>query len=279
MSTQRVNRKEFRRVRPEGGAKEKAQGADNEIRVTAQRGQRNYISYAIAVLNGEEGKEKQDTIKISGMGAAIFNAVNIAEIVKRRVKGLHQTTVIDSETVKDSYEGIETKEKLDVERKVATILITLSTKPLDTKAVGYQAPLPEDQVTEQEERKPSERRPRGSGRGGRGGRGSARGGRGSARGGRGGAAKKDEKEAKETKKTDEKKTERGGRGSARGGRGSGRGGRTGGRGGADKPAKTAKPDYQKLGDEYEDKLDRQKGDGKSKQAPKSQSKPKSVRTN
>lgn len=268
MST-RVDRKEFRRIRPEGAA-ERAQTAENEIRVTAQRGQRNYISYAISILTGAEGKEKQETIKISGMGAAIYNAVNITEIVKRRVAGLHQITEISSETVKDSYEGIESKKKLDVERKVATILITLSTKALDTKALGYQAPLPADQVTEQEERTPTERRRRPASAG-RGGRGSGRGGRGSGRGGRGGrtAEKKDDK--KEEKK---ESTGRGGRGSSRGGRG----GRGSGRGGADKP-KTAKPDYQKMGDDYEDKLDRQKGEGHHKTAPKGQVKPKSVRTN
>lgn len=263
MSTQRVDRKEFRRVRGDAAEKPKSQGADNEIRVTAQRGQRNYISYAIAILTGADDKPKSDSIKISGMGAAIFNAVNIAEIVKRRVKGLYQITEISSETVKDSYEGVENKDKkMDIERKVATILITLSTKALDKKALGYQDPLPEDQVTEQEDRDPAERRPRGSGRGGRGGRGSARGGR----GGRGGAAKKDVK--KDEKKT-EKTAERGGRGSGRGGRG--------GRGGSDKP-KTVKPDYQKLGDDFEDKLDRQKGDGHNKSAPSHQGKPKSVRT-
>ena len=275
MSTQRVDRKEFRRVRPEG-TKERAPGADNEIRVTAQRGQRSYISYAIAVLTGEEGKTKQDTIKISGMGAAIFNAVNIAEIVKRRVKGLHQITTIDSEVVKDSYEGIESKKQLDVERKVATILITLSTKALDTKALGYQAPLPESMVSEQEERAPAERRPRGSGRGGRGSARGGRGGRGSARGGRGGAAsdKKDVKKA-DGKKTEEKKTERGGRGS---GRGAARGSARGAGRGAGRTAKPAKDKFEEAGDAFEDKLDRQKGDGKNKPAPKAQSKPKSVRT-
>lgn len=287
MSTQRVDRKEFRRVRAEGAPKEKGQGPENLIRVTAQRGQRSYISYAIALLNGEEGKAKQDTIKVSGMGAAIFNAVNIAEIVKRRVKGLHQITEISSETVKDSYEGIESKKTMDVERKVATVLITLSTKALDKKNIGYQAPLPEDQVTEQEERAPAERRERRTG--GRGsGRGSARGGRGSARGsGRGGRTS--EKKDGDKKKDGEKKaattttTSRGGRGSARGtgGRGSGRGGAAPAEKKADKPKetkpKTAKPDYDKLGADAEDKLDRQKGDGHNKAKPSGQAKPKSVR--
>ena len=225
MATSHVDLRKYRRVRAEeedGAAREKRrearEGPEDHVRVTAQRGQRAYISYAIALLTGAEGKTQQDTIKISGMGAAISSAVNVAELVKRRVKGLHQITHIDSEVVKDSYESIETKEKLEVERSVPTVLITLSTKALDTKALGYQAPLPDSMVSEQEERAPAERRS-GSGRdhgrsggssrgrGGRGGRGTASGGRGGGASSRGGG--------------------RGGRGgdSGRGGRGSARGGR------------------------------------------------------
>ncbi|KAH9577498.1 DNA/RNA-binding protein Alba-like [Trypanosoma melophagium] len=184
------SRDEYRRVRKAEGEKEKGQGPENEIRVTAKHGQRSYIAYAIALLRGEDGKAQYDTVKISAMGAAIHNAVNIAEIVKRRVAGLHQTTDISSEVIRDEYEPVdEKKERLEVERKVSTILITLSLKPLDKHHVGYQPPLPEDEVKEQEEREPGEstagglgRRPRNAARGG-GSRGSGGAGRGSSRGG------------------------------------------------------------------------------------------------
>ncbi|AAZ10795.1 hypothetical protein, conserved [Trypanosoma brucei gambiense DAL972] len=171
-------RDEYRRVRKNEGAKEKGQGAENEIRVTARPGSRGYITYALALLRGEEGKPKYDSVKISAMGAAIRSAVGVAEVLKRRVAGLHQTTEISSEVIHDEYEGIgEKKDKMEVERKVSTILITLSLKPLDVNHIGYQAPLPESEVKEEEERDPVERR-----RGGRGGRGAGRGG---SRGGRG----------------------------------------------------------------------------------------------
>jgi DNA-binding protein len=207
---------------------------ENEIKVKAGGRQNATITYAIALLNGEDGKAKQDTIKITGMGAAIYNAVNVAEILKRRVKGLHQTTDISSQVVKDSYEAVEAgKDGLEVERKVSVITVTLSTKQLDTKHIGYQAPLSEDQVTEQEDRKPGEtiRRDR---RGGRGGEGSGRGGRGSGRGrgdGERGAFRGGERGSG---RGGERGSGRGGeRGSGRGGeRGSGRGGERGsGRGG------------------------------------------------
>jgi DNA-binding protein len=146
----RPNRKDFRRVRAEDDGKN---AADNEIRVIAARGQRNYISYAIDLLQGTNEKAKHDKITITGMGAAMHNAVNIAEVVKRRVAGLHQITDISSQTVTDTYEAIEAgKDSMTVERKVSIITITLSVKPLDTANPGYQAPLPADQVTEQEDR-------------------------------------------------------------------------------------------------------------------------------
>lgn len=180
-------REEYRRVRKADGEKEKGQGPENEIRVTAKHGQRSYITYAIALLRGEDGKTKHDTIKISAMGAAIHNAVNIAEIVKHRVVGLHQTTDISSEVIHDEYEAVDgKKDNLEVERKVSTILITLSLKPLDKSHVGYQPPLPAEEVKEQEERQPAD--PAGGSRG-RGGRSGGRGGSGgNTSGGRGGGA-------------------------------------------------------------------------------------------
>ena len=92
------SRRDYRRVRKEPEEKERGKGPENEVRITASRSQRMYISYAIDILTGGEGKTKHDSVILSGMGAAVYNAVNIAEILKRRVKGLHQTTEILSQT-------------------------------------------------------------------------------------------------------------------------------------------------------------------------------------
>ena len=171
----RPNKKDFRRVREakvEGA--EKPASKENEVRVVASRGQRMYIKYAIEIFSGTEGKTKCDSIVLSGMGNAVYNVVNVVEILKRRIKGLHQTTEISSETMVDKYEAVEEgKEGMEQERKVSVISVVLSTTPLDTNHPGYQAPLPESEVSEQEERtdEPRERRPRKEGgRGGRGGR-------------------------------------------------------------------------------------------------------------
>ncbi|KAK7196826.1 Alba [Novymonas esmeraldas] len=203
----RPSREEFRRVRENREARERPEGAENEVRVTATHGQHSYISYAIAVLNGEDGKTRNDTVKISGMGGAIYNAVNIAEIVKHRIAGLHQITELGSELVRDEYEPIDRSVNPDnvvVERKVSTILITLSRDQLDRSNPGYQEPIPESEVTEQEKRDPNMGRRggrgggRGAGRGGsRGGRGGSRGGRGGGRGGRGGFDRRDDRDDRE----------------------------------------------------------------------------------
>lgn len=71
-----------------------------------------------------------------------------AEIVKRRVKGLHQHTSLGS---LDILEGKLTEVDADEAdkpgmRHVSIINITLSSEPLDESLPGYQAPLPDNMV-------------------------------------------------------------------------------------------------------------------------------------
>ena len=76
---------------------------ENEIRITAQGKMRNYISYATNLLNHPENKE----IILKAMGRAISRTVTIAEIIKRRIVGLHQITRIDSTDITDIWEPLE----------------------------------------------------------------------------------------------------------------------------------------------------------------------------
>jgi hypothetical protein len=125
------------------------------------------------------------------MGKAINKTVGIAEILKRRVEGLHQNTATSSVEILDIWEpkeettGLERVEKI---RQVSVITITLSTEGLDTKSAGYQAPLSKEEFSKSvldetavvgdggggggEE---GERKPRRNGQGGRRGRGRGRG--------------------------------------------------------------------------------------------------------
>jgi len=118
-------------------------------------------------------------IILKAMGRAINKTVTIAEIIKRRISGLHQITQIDSTDITDVWEPLEEGlDRLETTRHVSSIQITLSPNMLDMTHPGYQSPLPGDQLKQiSTDVLEQPRRPRGGGRGGRGGfRGRGRGG-------------------------------------------------------------------------------------------------------
>ncbi|KAJ0788609.1 putative DNA/RNA-binding protein Alba [Helianthus annuus] len=81
------------------------------------------------------------------MGIAIDKTVTIVELIKRRIVGLHQITSIGSTDITDTWEALE--EGLlpqETTRHVSMITITLSKAELNTPSIGYQPPLPDDQV-------------------------------------------------------------------------------------------------------------------------------------
>lgn len=128
--------------------KEHATLDETEIRITGTGRIQTYISYAGKLFT----RESKQFCTLKATGTALGKAVIAAEIMKRRFKGLHQITKVGSTEVVDTY--LPKEEGLDVvehPRSISFIEITLSKDPLDTRAVGYQAPLPEDQVEEKAE--------------------------------------------------------------------------------------------------------------------------------
>ncbi|XP_020582008.1 uncharacterized protein LOC110025722 [Phalaenopsis equestris] len=144
----------------------------NEIRITTQGRMRSYITYASSLLQ-EEGSNE---IVFRAMGRAINKTVMIVELVKRRIPGLHQITSTGSADITDTWEPLEEGLlPLETTRHVSMISITLSKVELDKSSVGYQSPLPEDQVKPNSEFDyEGEGSPHGRGRG-RGGHGVGRG--------------------------------------------------------------------------------------------------------
>ncbi|PHU21016.1 hypothetical protein BC332_12167 [Capsicum chinense] len=115
----------------------------NEIRITSQGRMRSYITYAMTLLQEKES----DEIVFKAMGRAINKTVTIVELIKRRIVGLHQVTSITSTDITDTWEPLEEGLlPLETTRHVSMITISLSKKELDKNAVGYQPPLPADQV-------------------------------------------------------------------------------------------------------------------------------------
>ncbi|KAG8485323.1 hypothetical protein CXB51_021225 [Gossypium anomalum] len=110
---------------------------DNEIRITSQGAIRNYINYAIALLQEKQAKE----IVLKAMGQAISKTVAIAEIIKKRVPQLHQDTAISSLSITDVWNPIEEGlVPVEMTRHVSMLSITLSTGELNKNSAGYQAP-------------------------------------------------------------------------------------------------------------------------------------------
>lgn len=128
-------------------------------------------------------------IVFTASGKGVSKAISCAEIVKRRVKGLHQLTRLLYATVVEVWEPLEPAAGLDgltVSRNVPAVWILLSREPLDRSQPGYQAPGRYDTLWAQSasreegggltEQRPGHKRKRGGGGGGGGrrGRGSGR---------------------------------------------------------------------------------------------------------
>lgn len=115
----------------------------NEVKVTGGvRSRAKQANYAVGLLNGtgRDGK-KHEIITLNGMGGAIGNCVAIAEIIKRRVRNVHQTTSLSHQIAHDVYEGSETGKIFEFDREIPSVVITLATRTLDRKHEGYQAPI------------------------------------------------------------------------------------------------------------------------------------------
>merc|ERR1719261_1671328 len=135
---------------------------ENEIRVTAVGSVSAYVSRATKVY----GELAQSKVEISATGNALTKAVTLAEVCKRRFKGLHQITDLGSQEIVDEYEPKEEGlDKVTETRNIPYISITLSKEPLDTSDKGYQAPIDESLVKEIDAEDIGKPRGRGRGRG------------------------------------------------------------------------------------------------------------------
>ena len=83
------------------------------------------------------------------MSNAAESAVKLGELIKHRVKGLHQINKITYNTIYDEYEPLEEGlDHLKFTRTVSMIEIKLSKEPLDANDIGYQALIYESEVLE-----------------------------------------------------------------------------------------------------------------------------------
>lgn len=81
------------------------------------------------------------------MSNAVESAVKLAELIKHRIKGLHQLNRISHITIVDEYEPLEEGlDQLKFTRIVTMLEIVLSKKNLDSTDVGYQEPIDDSEV-------------------------------------------------------------------------------------------------------------------------------------
>jgi DNA-binding protein len=109
----------------------------NEIRVRKGVGIGRYLKRAWELLSAPEGSD--ETIVIKGVSNAVQSAVNLAELVKHRVKNLHQINKISNITIVDEYEPLfEGLDHLKFSRVVTMLQITLTkSENVDKTDVGY----------------------------------------------------------------------------------------------------------------------------------------------
>ena len=100
--------------------------ASTEVTISAGQGLSRQISEVARLL------ETHKEATISAINLAIPSAVNLVELVKHKIKGLHQV---------NKFERVPDSNK-------TRVVIKLSLKALDSSEKGYQAPIPDSQVTE-----------------------------------------------------------------------------------------------------------------------------------
>lgn len=124
---------------------EHSPASKNEIYITNDGRPNKFFGYGAEFLL----QNQDQNLRIKATGKAISKAFLVAELIRKRIKGLHQQTVVDTTDSISKYEPLE--EGLDVvsiAKKLSVIEITLSFKVLDQNHYGYQAPLNESQVRE-----------------------------------------------------------------------------------------------------------------------------------
>ena len=116
----------------------------NEIRVKRGVGIGRYLKRAHELLNatpgpnGEKPVGQSDHIVIKGVSNAVESAVKLAELIKHRIKGLHQLNKISHITIVDEYEPLEEGlDHLKFTRIVTMLEITLSKEARNVNDVGY----------------------------------------------------------------------------------------------------------------------------------------------
>ena len=96
------------------------------------------MAYAFRIL---KHSDQHSSVTIRASNQAISKAMQIVELIKRKIGNLHQINRIQTIQIVDRYEStVEGLEPQEITRNVTAYDCILSKKPLDTSDIGYQAP-------------------------------------------------------------------------------------------------------------------------------------------
>ncbi|KAL6478728.1 hypothetical protein MHYP_G00121610 [Metynnis hypsauchen] len=126
-----------------------------EMRVKEGSKIRNLMGFAMARMQSEPGDSGQAGLRqvvFTGSGRAVTKTITCAEIMKRKVGGLHQLTKLRYKGVQEVWESQEGGDaEMTVHRTVPSISILLSKDPLDPLEPGYQPPETQSALWEERE--------------------------------------------------------------------------------------------------------------------------------
>nr|XP_055031058.1 ribonuclease P protein subunit p25b [Misgurnus anguillicaudatus] len=105
---------------------------------------RNLMGFAMTRMQDEArdgGQTGLRRVVFSGSGRAVTKTITCAEIMKRKIGGLHQMTKLQYKSVREVWESQEGGDsEMTVHRTLPSISILLSKDPLDPLEPGYQPP-------------------------------------------------------------------------------------------------------------------------------------------
>ncbi|KAL8602879.1 hypothetical protein ACOMHN_026839 [Nucella lapillus] len=108
-----------------------------QMRITQGSKIRNVMGFAMKKMGDKEVRQ----IAWNGSGLSVTKTITCAEIMKRRLKNLHQITKIRYKRIEEHWvPTVEGPEPLKVNRDMPAISILLSKDPLDAAEPGYRPP-------------------------------------------------------------------------------------------------------------------------------------------
>lgn len=120
---------------------------EGEIRVTSAGPINRYATLAERQIT--EGRNNMVILKATGIAVTV--AILTAEVLKRRIRGIHQLNEISWTEVVDEYESkVQGLPNRTVIRSLPSLSIVLTTdlSKIDSSAPGYQPPLDEEAFVE-----------------------------------------------------------------------------------------------------------------------------------